>query len=176
MSKYPAWIKGHQFSRCVPGEVPSHTASQETRTGCRVSPREELAGWESGVPRCSEESSVLGLILFSFQAVVRSTCEYVRSGIFGMVLSELVLSRVEVHLLLDLPVHPGSPLPVRCAWAPPRLPRAFVVSCGILAGSLSLACLYAGFRFGRSGRHRARESAAHFASGGLSALCFYWWP
>ena len=32
------------------------------------------------------------------------------------------------------------------ARAPPRLPRAFVVSCGILAGSLSLACLYAGLR------------------------------
>ena len=34
----------------VSSEVPAPTSFQETRTGYRVSPRVELAGWESGVP------------------------------------------------------------------------------------------------------------------------------
>ena len=38
MFKQPAWIEGHQISRCVPP-----AASQETRTGYRVSLRVELA-------------------------------------------------------------------------------------------------------------------------------------
>ena len=52
--------RAHRLSRCVPGEVRAPTASQETRTGHRVSARVELAGWESGVPRRLEESSISG--------------------------------------------------------------------------------------------------------------------
>ena len=48
-------------------------AASPTRTGYRVSPRVELAGWESGVPSRLEEVSVPGFVFpLSFYAVVRT--------------------------------------------------------------------------------------------------------
>ena len=110
------------LDRPWPSAHPIPADSQETRTGYRVTPRVELAGWESGVPRCLEEVSVPGLILTSFSAVVRSTYG---AGTYAVLwvwsFSEFALSHVEVYLLLahyafggvaDLPVPSGSPLPV----------------------------------------------------------------
>ena len=45
------WPSAHPVPAFIPG------------TGYRASPRVELAGWESDVPRCSEEVSVPGHIL-----------------------------------------------------------------------------------------------------------------
>ena len=118
-----------------------------------------LPAGKAAVPRCLEEVSVPGLVLFSFQAVVRSTNDYARSVFSGVVLLRVcALSR-------------GLTLSLGFSASCQVLPRAFVVSCGILAGCLSLACMQV-HGVGRSGRHRARASAAHFASRGSSVLCF----
>ena len=53
--------EGHSagvLDRSWPRAHPVLAASQETRTGYRVSSSVELASWESGVPRCLEEVSV----------------------------------------------------------------------------------------------------------------------
>ena len=54
--KQLAWTNCHQFSRCVPGEVPAPAASIP-QTGCRVPPRVELAVQGSSVPRCWKKLS-----------------------------------------------------------------------------------------------------------------------
>ena len=62
-----------------------------------------------------------------------------------------------------------SPLLVRCARAPPRLLPSIRGFLWYFGGALfeSRACMQV-YRVGRCGRYPARESAAHFASGGLS--------
>ena len=123
-----------------------------------------------------EEVSVPGLVLFSFQAAVRSaycagTCAVVFWLWFYLLLTHVARSvqrghpgkdrsgrhQPSTHTLSYFYHFKGFAVydsrdsadheDFLCAVShKSRLPRAFVVPCGILAGSLSLACLYAGVR------------------------------
>ena len=93
----------------------SPAASQETRTEYRVSPRVELAGLESGVPRCLERS--FEVVVMSIHDVctgalvhqvcaIPCLCSLLRSPsrplfvllVLLVVFLELILLRAVVHL------------------------------------------------------------------------------
>ena len=104
-----AWMKGHRFSRCVPGEIRYLLLLRRPGPAMGFPHRVELARWESGVPRCSEESSVP----FSRKWAIPRMCSPVEDKRCGHVNQEKVIPRVystgrgpALHHLL-LPRRPG---------------------------------------------------------------------